>query len=459
MSQDTPKRIPLVVVTSNRDSSTEKDARLLNGYVEKAQDGKVHVYKRPGYVAYSSVAAGTGRGIFYWQGAIYSVFGGTLYKGTVSKGAVDATAGSFYSFTSCLGSTPKLFLHNGIEAYYYDDTGGLVNVVDPEYPASTVSGTVYLDGTIYVMLPTGYINGSDIENPASWDPLNSVLAQIEPDPGVAIAKQMSYVVAMKGWSTEVFYDAEEPTGSPLGRVEGAKANIGCRHARTVQDLDGTLIWVSQSRSGSCAVHSMTGLKTADISTPPVSRILQDATFTTVASWNMAINGHRFYCLSLATDNITLVYDIKEALWYRWMDSNGNYMKIVAAATDSNQKIVLQHESNGKLFSVDDATFSDDGLIYSFDLYTPIYDGGTRLSKMVNILEVIGDQVQGGLLQISFSDDDYASWSEPRIIDMSFERPMDTEWGSFKRRAHHVKSRDELPLRLEAIELHMDVGTL
>jgi hypothetical protein len=459
MSQNPPKRIPLVVTTSNRDSSTDKDARLVNGYVEKGPDGKVHIYKRPGYVAHSAVAAGVGRGIFYWQGSIYSVCGGTLYKDTTSKGAVDSTAGSFYNFTSCLGSTPKLFLHNGIEAYYYDDTGGLVNVVDADYPTTTVGGTVYLDGTIYIMTSKGFINGSEIENPASWDPLNSILAQIEPDPGVALAKQMSYVIALKEWSTEVFYDAAEPTGSPLGRVEGAKANIGCRSARSVQDLDGTLIWVSQSRSGSCAVHAMTGLKVSDISTPPVARILQEASFTTVTSFNMAINGHRFYVLSLPTDAITLVYDLKEGLWYRWADSAGNDLPIVAAATSSTQQVVLQHESNGKLFSMDSETFSDDGATFIFDLYTPIFDGGTRFTKMVNMLEVIGDQVEGGILQVAFSDDDYVTWSDFRAFDMSLERPMEPEWGSFKRRAHHIQVRDELPLRLEAIDLHLDVGTL
>lgn len=459
MSQNPPKRIPLVVTTSNRDSSTDKDARLINGYIEKGPDGKVYIYKRPGYVDYTSVAAGVGRGIFYWRGAIYSVVGGTLYKDTTSKGAVDATAGSFYSFTSCLGSTPKLFLHNGIEGYYYDDTGGLVNIVDADYPASTVGGAAYLDGTIYVMTPTGYINGSDIENPASWDPLNSILAQIEPDPGIALAKQMSYVIAFKEWSTEVFYDAQEATGSPLGRVEGAKANVGCRHPQTVQDLDGTLIWVSRSRSGSCSVQAMSGLKVSDISTPPVARILQEASFTTAASWNFAINGHRFYGLTLSTDNITLVYDLKDNLWYRWTDSNGNYIPIVASAVNTSQQVILQHATSGALFTVDNSVFTDDGLTYVFDLYTPIFDGGTRLTKMVNLLEIIGDQVDGGIIKVRFSDDDYATWSDFRSFDMSLERPMEPEWGSFKRRAHHLQVQDELPLRIEAIDLHIDLGTL
>jgi hypothetical protein len=309
------------------------------------------------------------------------------------------------------------------------------------------------------MTPEGYINGSELEDPSAWDPLNSILAQIEPDPGVALAKQMSYIIAFKGWSTEVFYDAQEPTGSPLGRVEGAKANIGCRHARTVQDLDGTLTWVGATRSGAAGVHAMSGIKVSEISTPPITRILQEADFTTVYSWNMAYNGHQFYVLTLPAENLTLVYDFEDKLWYRWTDPNGNYMPIVSAATNSSQNIILQHETNGKLYEMSDVTYSDDGSIYAFDIYTPIFDGGVRLNKIVNILEVVGDRIEGGIVEVSFSDDDYDTWSDPRAIDMSVDRPMEAEWGTFRRRAHHIRCVNNQPVRLEAIDLHMDLGTM
>lgn len=454
-----PKRIPLAVPTANRDNSTDKDARIINGYTERDQSGEIQVYKRPGYLVYAAIAAGTGRGIFYWQGSIYSVFAGSLYKDGINKGAVDATAGSFYTFSSCLGSTPKLFLQNGVEGYYYDDGGGLVNVVDADYPATTVPGVVYLDGTLYVMTPGGYINGCDIEDPSSWDPLNSILAQIEPDPGVALHKQMSYVVAFKGWSTEVFYDATNATGSPLGRVEGAKVSVGSRHARSCQDLDGTLIWISTSRTGSCSVHSMTGVKASDISTPAVTRLLQGSDYTTVYSWSMSFNGHKFYVVTLVVSNLTLAYDLKEQQWFRWTDTDGNYIPIVASASNSSTSIILQHESNGNLYVVTENTFSDDGDVFTFEIFTPIFDGGTRVGKTVHMLEVIADQANSGNVEISFSDDDYQTFSDPREIDLLESRVREPDWGTFTRRAHHIKNRDNRPLRIKAIELTMELGSL
>jgi hypothetical protein len=459
MSQNPPKRIPLVSLTANRSTSPDKDSRIVNGYIEKSVDGEVYIYKRCGYSSHSIPAAGTGRGIFYWRGAIYSVVGGTLYKDLTSKGAVDATAGSFYTFTSCLGTIPKLLLQNGVEAYFYDDAGGLVNIIDADFPPALVPGIAYLDGTIYVMTPEAYVNGSDLEDPVNWDPLNSLLAQIEPDPGVALSKQMSYVVVFKGWSTEIFYDAQNATGSPLGRVEGAKVNVGCRHARSVQDLDGTLVWASLARSGGVSVMSMSGLKATDISNPSINRLLQDADFSSVYSWSMQANGHKFYILTLPTSNLSLVYDLKEGLWYRWTDPSGNYMPIVASASDADTRVILQHESSGELFEVSGSLFSDDSTIYSFDLYTPIYDAGTSLRKVVNILEVIGDRVDQGVLQVSFSDDDYTTWSVPRDFDLSVDRPRETDWGTFTKRAHHLHEKSALPLRIQAIDLHLDLGVL
>ena len=43
-----PKRIPLATQAANRDDSSAKDAKLVNCYVEKSQDGDYWVYKRQG---------------------------------------------------------------------------------------------------------------------------------------------------------------------------------------------------------------------------------------------------------------------------------------------------------------------------------------------------------------------------------------------------------------------------
>ncbi len=347
-----------------------------------------------------------------------------------------------------------------MKAYTYDTGAGLVDVRagDADFPATTVKGQAYLDGTTYVMDSAAGIYGSDLNAPQTWDPLNVLIAQIEPDGGVALAKQLVYVIAFKQWSTEAFYDKANATGSPLGTVQGAKVNFGCRVAESVQDVDGTMFWVSATRLGAVGVMKLEGLKAEPVATPPIERLLQSATYTTTHSWAFHLNGHKFYGLTLPASNLTLVYDSKEKEWAQWTDTDGNYWPICAMTFDSSQRIVAQHATNGKLYFVDAATYSDDGSLISWKCYTPGWDGEMDSEKTVARLTVIGDQVAASTLDVSVSDDDFQTWSTAVSLDLSQEKPFISDMGSFYRRAHYLHHRANTALRLEAIELKIAPGS-
>jgi hypothetical protein len=454
-----PTRLPLVVAPSNRDDTTNKDAKLVNCYTETLSEKELWIYKRPGLSSHTSLS-GIGRGVYNWRGDLYSIFGSTLHKnGTPIAGSVDTTAG-VYHFTQTLGTTQNLVLGNGVKAYTYDGAT-LAQIIDVDFPAAFVKGWAYLDGTTYVMTSLASIRGSDINAPASWDPLNSVIAQIEPDGGVALAKQLVYVVAFKQWTTEIFYDAGNPVGSPLGRVQGAKVNFGCITAGSVQDIDGILLWASTNRSAGAQVVLMDQMRATAISTKPIERLLDQADFTITYSWTMQFDGHRFYVLTLKNSNLTLVYDLDEQRWHQWTDVNGNYFPIVSATYSSDFKRILQHESDGKLYECDASFVTDAGSIITADIYTPNFDGGTRRRKQMKFMEFIGDQVTGSELSIRKNDADYepSGWSNFRVVDLSKQRPFLTDCGTFVRRAHNLRHQSNTKMRLQAVEMQLDLGTL
>ena len=458
MPDKEPLRLPLVVGPENRDETTLRDARLINGFLEQSSKDEVWVFKRPGLLSYSAATAATGLGIYNWLGDIYSIWGNTLYKNNVAiTGTLDTTAR--YTFSPILGATPKLFIQNGTKAYNYDATNGLVAVTDVNYPAATVPGQVYLDATMYVMTAKAAIQGSNINDTTVWQATNSLIAQIEPDGGVALAKQLVYVIAFKQWSVEAFYDAGNATGSPLGTVQGAKISVGCRSAYTIQDIEGSLLWVSQARGGSVAVYMMEGLKAQPISTPPIERLLEEADYTVVYSWSARVAGHKLYGVTLVNNNITLVYDISVGRWYQWADSNGNYLPWVSSTFSSNQRSLIQHTTNGKVYSLENMVFNDDGSVFAVDLYTPNFDGGTRKKKYMHSMDFIADQTAGSTMTVRKSDDDYQTWSNPRTVDLSKSRPRLTGMGTFRRRAHHFHHLANTAFRIKAVELQLDVGTL
>lgn len=461
-----PKRLPLVARPSNRDETTSKDAKLVNCFVEKSEDkdGEYHIYQRIGLLFSTQPPGGaaTGAGIYNWNGDIYTVFGTIFYKNGVNTGTVDGTGG-VYRFKECLGGTPRLQLGNGVKAYNYDAGAGLVLINDPDFPAAFVKGWSYLDGTTYVMTSTARIQGSGLNDTINWDPLNVIVAQIEPDPGVAMAKQMAYSVALKGWTTEIFYDAANASGSPLGTVPGARINYGCYSADSVRDIDNKLIWLGVTRETSPQVILMEKLSADVVSTKPVERLLKGADWTTTYSFVFKNDGHSFYVLTSKNSNLTLVYDLTEHMWHQWTDKSGNYFPFVGAAYSPTLGLLLQHETNGKLYLGNSSYANDDGDTITVDIYTPNFDGGTRREKNMAVFEVIADQQVGSEMLVRTNDFDYDStkWTEFRTIDLSVPRPQVTDNGSFSRRVHHFRHQKPIVRmpRIVGIDMQIDLGTL
>lgn len=592
------KRLPLIVKPSNRDETTNRDAKIVNGYIEIVGEGEYEIYKRPGFNTYNTGSgAATGLGMFTWNGDLYAIFGTTLYKNGSSLGTVNGSA--IYSFDSCLGGIPSLVMQNGVAAYYYNTTAGLVNIpmttavsvigtttsgsakvtnispntsaltngmtvtatgvpsgttissvdsatqftlsanatstnvqetisfnttnltgnttsgsaivsnISPNttglfvgeaviganipilttiqsvdsstqitlnnpatgtatgsslsfstaFPSSQVPGVTYLDGYISVMTQKCGIYASEPNQPGAWLSGNYLIASIEPDDGVRLAKQLVYILAFKKYSVEVFYDAGNASGSPYGAVQGGKVSVGCRHANSVAQLEGSIFWVAQSRDGGTSVWAMDNLKAEQISTPAIERLLQQADYTTVYSWTARVSGHKYYGVTIKNSNLTLVYDITARHWYQWTDTNGNYLPYVSTTYTVDNQVIFQHESNGKTYKLELTNYTDDGNIITWDLYTPNFDGGIRQRKYLKSLDVIGDQTNGSLVQVRYSDDDYQTWTNFRNIDMSKKRSYIMDCGTFRRRAYHFRHACNTLFRVQAVELMIDIGTL
>lgn len=532
-AENKPFRLPLVADPQNRDTTSLRDAKLINGYIEKQGESEVWVYKRPGFQSTTggSASPGTGRGVSNWQGNLYSVVGTSLYKNGTAVGS-GITGTGMCSFDSTMGGTPTFFVNDGTVGGYYtynttagfatvaagsdqtylcDPTLGTVDVytastvglaagypisgvgipagttitsiTDANYftisnlatasgyanmvvtlpgpPAISVKGTTYIDGTMYLMTPGAVLRGSAFNDLTNWDPINSILAQAEPDPGVALAKQLVYAVAFNQWTTEVFYDAGNSPGSPLSPVQGALIPIGCRHANTVRELGGSLFWVGQTRNGSVSVMQMDGLKAQTVSTPAVERLLQAATWTSgnVYSWSAMFNGHKFYAVTLTAANLTLVFDTQSRSWSQWQDVNGNYLPFVDSTFGTSGQAVFQHETNGGLYAMS-ATVTLDGSDWiTLDLYTPNFAGETKVRKVVKTMGIVADQTSGSTLQVRVSDDDYQTWSNFRVFDLGQIRPRLINCGTFRRRAFHFRHSSPVPLRIKAVELQVELGTL
>lgn len=470
LAQDTtelPRRFPLVISPENRSSSTAKDAKLVNCYTEKnKKTGEYAIFGWPGLLESVSVGAASGLGAYTWLSHTYAIFGAKIYKDGVDMGAAALnTAGGRYRFDESL-NPQKLIFGNGTKAYTTDGAT-VAEITDFDFPTSFVKGWSFLDATNYVGVgSTASIYGSDLNDPTAWDPLNKIVVQIEPDPLMAIAKQLVYTVALKQWSAEVFYDAGNSTGSPLGRVQGAKISYGCIHAETVTELNGVLLWAATYRKGNQASYAvqvvmMDNLKVKVVSTPAEERVLQQADFTDCFSFGLVENGHRLYVLTVKNSNFTLVYDLDEDMWHYRTDASGNYFPYVSATSGSAGTRILQHETDGKLYLCDSGYVTDNGSVITKDIITPNFDGGVRWNKTLDRLQPIADQTPGSLLQVRCNDFDYdpAKWSNWREVDLGKQEDYLDNCGTFKRRVYHFQQARATRFRLFGMDMRISMGTI
>lgn len=508
-----PHRWPLVNRLQTRSPAVPltKDARLINCYAEFDQEDKDYwIYKRLGIApnpTYSTTFGGVAGGIFtyspttlissttnyivYYIGAAPTGTGSGLYEGTPSSGStfigtlapIPGTITTQYPFffeNVIDGTTPNIVMNNGVCAYIIEPVSATLTQISAiSFPYPHCPGWAVLDGTLYVMDPSGNIFGSGINAPTSWNALNVIKASSKSDNGIALFTQLSYVVAFKQWTTQIFYDAANPTGSPLSPVPDAQIPVGCLSANSIQKIDDELIWMSSNQIISPQIIKMQNLTTKIVSTPSIERILDNIAFnyqnpgiapytlSTVRSWSFKHNGHRFYGLTSLTLNITLVYDIDQDIWQIWSDPSGNYWPMMNFAYAPMQPglaglHLAQDYLTGNVYAVDgDYSYPNDkGVLYPVDIYTPNISGGTARRKTLNMMYFESDVVVGSVMQTRYSDDDYNSWSNFREVDLSVQKPFLDNEGTFEnRRAYHLRHMRNTPFRIKAGQLQLDVGVL
>lgn len=455
-----------------------------------------------------------------------------------SGSAIGSLVGGNVLASFAKNESGTVFIKTDTAAYTWNGSS-LTKVTDAQYPAETVRGAPYLNGIFYVMDTDGTIWGSAEDDPTSWAADNFVTAEFEPDGGVCLAKLVSNIVALGTYTTEMFFDAGNTTGSALSPVQSDPLLIGCAHANTVAQTESFLTWVAQQKAQGTTSHRgrfvvvMSGPSYKRISTPDVERILDTDAFDDVYGEIITASGHMFYVLTLVASAITVVYDFKEGLWYEWKKgtaatsitittltqtsgtatatatshglSDGDQVTVsgatqagynltvnvtrtgantftypvdsatVTPATGSpvaanwsqsvfdvsgscnfagNQAIQLR--STGAVYVFNPSDTDDGGVPIDFQCITEKQDGGNNLQKFMSRLELIGDKVSSTAL-VRYSDDDYASWSTYRRMDMSLPRVGVNRLGDFHRRAIQIRHTLSAKVRVEALETDVEQG--
>jgi hypothetical protein len=190
---------------------------------------------------------------------------------------------------------------------------------------------------------------------------------------------------------------------------------------------------------------------------PASQIIS----TTMSAYILRVNGHIYYVINLLSQNETWVYDQDLDIWTKWSDTTGTSVWPVLQTAQfafSGQpfSIAGQDVITGKIWKIDNTVYQDNGVNFTVAATTVPIDFQTKQRKYYNRIELIGDvQSISTPVNVSYSDDDYVTFSNPRVLDMSLSRPYSLNWGNSRRRVWKVSYTGNGPLRLMGFE--MDVA--
>jgi hypothetical protein len=335
------------------------------------------------------------------------------------------------------------------------------NAGDTDFPTTMVPGLVVLDGYTFVMDSNGTIYNSEQDDPTSWLAADFISAEIDADSGIAITKHLNYLVAFGEWTTEIFYNAGNATGSPLARIPSAIIRYGCAAKNSIVEGENFIAWVSHGREHGHNVMAMEGLQPVKISTKPIEKVLNEmgANVEEAIGQLLKTEGHYFYTLSFPTENITLVYDFVDKQWSEWTYDDGTegYFEFIRSCEQGEELLTL-HVSDGKVYKVDPAVYQDATNDINFKLRTNKVDFGNSANKFHHRLEIIGDRTtSSATMNIRWTDDDYQTWSSSKAVDLN-KRATIHGLGRFQRRAFELTSTANAPIRIAVLELTGEVGT-
>lgn len=212
---------------------------------------------------------GADRGAINWSGTCYRVMGTQLVS--VSASGVVTILGDVGSGGQCSldYSFDNLIIGSGTRLYYWNQTAGLRQVIDPDL--GVVIDAIWIDG--YTMTTDGTsLVVTELNDPMSVDPLKYGSSEEDPDPVLGLFRIRGEVYALNRDTIEVFNNIGG-SGFPFQRNSGAQIPYGCvgTHAKAL--FVQTFAFVGSARNEALGVYLAGAGDASKLSTRQIDKLL------------------------------------------------------------------------------------------------------------------------------------------------------------------------------------------
>lgn len=471
------KRIKLTKESNVRGNNPLDDDDYFNIFFEVKKnkttgESESYAVKRAGAEVFATLTAEP-RLLFFWEDRhkLYVFVGTDVMIYDSITGVNEATLAT--GFTTSAGKV-------GCTEFSYDtDTVGLVatdgttlitiaadNTIakseSPNIPVPHAPNPIFLDGYVFVAKAgSADIYNSDLNDPLTWTEGNFISAEMSPDLVVGITKVNNYLVVLGSSSLEYFWDAAILDGSPLQRNDSPYKNIG--YLGGLAKLGNKVFIVANMTESSPSVYLLEDFKAKKVSTESVERYLAllKVNFSDYQGSVLSYAGHDFYVLNAG--HFTYVMEIETELWTRWAWQNSTSYPITYAINAKNPggyEVFFTKAYENNLYKLSPDYYLDAGILFACIVTTDNQMFDSYNQKYISRLSVICDRPRGvSNLGISWSDDDYQTFTTPVQTNLNQDIPSIKRLGKFRRRAFRLTYIDNYPMRLMGLEVDINLGSI
>lgn len=297
------------------------------------------------------------------NGALLTVIGKKLYHSKASKFELTEVGSISALGTVRIADNGQIALIvNGTYTYSLNlKTLSLERLSGSTIPRST--HVLFLDGRFVVnKANTGQFYWSDLYS-TTVNALSYATAESTPDNITAIITFNRELWLFGAQSVERYYGTGS-SNSPFSRLSGGAMAFGCVAPDSIISLSTGVIWLGVSEFGGNQIVMSAGGLPERISTHALEEEISLFIKTSDASaYAYQQEGHVFYVISFPSANVTFCFDVSTGLWHQRSFANVHGLherhRSQHHAYFNNAHIVGDYR-NGKLYQLDNNTFTDDG---------------------------------------------------------------------------------------------------
>ncbi len=361
----------------------------------------------------------------------------------------------------------------------------LVQETDADIPNGICTGIAQLDGYLFLCGINGELYNSNLDDPQTWNALDFIKAErTTGDFALRIERHKDNIVVWKDNGMEFFYNAANPTGSPLKRREDLFYNIGgfrstARGDYSQTQIRGAIFFVGVDTNETPGVYVLDNFQLRKISDHYTDQILKRwQTNRYIIGSSLEYLGRSFYVLTMtdtsADPQESIVIDTETGYLAQWTSNltgfGTNALPIVPGSISANnstgntgfvQDYMLMNADVigiGNNFYGADLTTGVVAADIDIEIRTDVNDFGTTRRKFCGSIGVLGydyEQVASQSLSVQHSDDNQNTYSTARTISLD---PTGNQrihaCGSFRRRSWKLSGSLSERVWLQGIEANI-----